>query len=219
MSGKTVFIAGGTGLIGQAVRKQLAADSTIEKVFVLSRRKLDSLHAKEQLIEFDFENWNQIQLDQTPDWVICTLGTTIKKAGSQAAFTKVDDEYVRHLADLAAKWNCSFGVISSIGATANTSNFYLRTKGEMEQYVQSLNLNQTVILRPSLLLGDREEFRLGEKVGEVLSKLLSPLLFGSLKKYKPVYDREVAHTLITKLKAALPGVDIVESDQIKALNQ
>ena len=126
------------------------------------------------------------------------LGTTIKQAKTKAAFRKVDFEYIHIAAQLAgSQQSKSFVWISSVGANAKSKSFYLRVKGELENAILAMpNLKNPSAVRPSLLLGKREQPRFAEKVGAWFSRLIAPLLFGRLAKYKPVSAGQVAAQMI-----------------------
>ena len=146
----------------------------------------------------------------------CCLGTTIKKAGSQEAFRTIDHTLVITIAELMRKQGAGqFLVISSMGADSNSKVFYNRTKGEMEEAVKEIGYPCLRILRPSLLLGKREEFRFGEKIGLILTPLLKPFLIGSLKKYAPVEAESVAHFMVkVATEQPISGVHVYESGMI-----
>jgi uncharacterized protein YbjT (DUF2867 family) len=150
--------------------------------------------------------------------VFCCLGTTIKKAGSQEAFRRVDYEYPLNVARLAAQWeDAHFLVVSSVGADAGSGVFYSRVKGELEKAVQALPLAGAHIFRPSLLLGERGEVRLGERMAAVAAKPLSLLLFGPLRKYRPIHARTVAQAMLRVAREGRRGVEILESNRIASL--
>jgi uncharacterized protein YbjT (DUF2867 family) len=143
------------------------------------------------------------------------LGTTIKKAGSQTAFRKIDYQIVVDFASLAAKNGVKrFSVVSSLGSKLDSSNFYLRTKGEMEKAIASLSFESIYIFRPSLLLGERQETRTGEKIAEFLFKIIGFVFVGKLKRYKPVQGATVAKAMINHSISGKPGFNIVESEMI-----
>lgn len=208
------LIIGASGLIGQELMKQLLADERFETVTVWVRKRLEVSDPKliQQVVDFDAlpQTW-----EHSVDYVFCALGTTIKKAGSEAAQYKIDYEYVVNAAK-ACRQNkvSSFAVVSSLGANHTSSNFYIRTKGEMEQSLMEIGFNRLVIARPSLLLGDRQEFRLGEVIMTPLIKLFAPLLIGKLRKYRGVEASKVAACLIRESLMEKVGVTIVESDKI-----
>jgi uncharacterized protein YbjT (DUF2867 family) len=107
-------------------------------------------------------------------------------------------------------------VVSSIGATPSSKNYYLRIKGEMEEEIKNLGFDRTVIVRPSMLLGDRKERRAGEIVGKVMMKTVQPLLTGKMKKFRAIHGRDVARAMITLVQGE-PGISIIESDELQRI--
>jgi uncharacterized protein YbjT (DUF2867 family) len=168
------------------------------------------------LIDFDrLENY--ADLVKASD-IYCCLGTTMKKAGSKEAFFKVDFTYPHQIAQMALKNGAErFLIVSSVGADPKSSNYYLRVKGEIEQAISRLTFTAIHIFRPSLLLGERGEVRLGEKIGMFSSKALSFLFIGQLKKYRPIEARVVAFAMTQVAKKKLEGVHIHESDKIQSI--
>ena len=162
-----------------------------------------------------YENLEQLRIDEKIDVAFCALGTTLRKAGSKDVQTRIDRDYVIAFAN----WSKSngverIGIVSSLGATANTSNFYLRLKGEMEQAVINLQLDHTVFVRPSLLLGPRTERRFGEMIGKAIMMVLNPLFFGKAKRYRAVHAQDVAATLIRETLSTSEKIRFVESEEI-----
>ncbi|MBR8534199.1 oxidoreductase [Carboxylicivirga sediminis] len=212
---KTALIAGASGLVGQALLKILLNSKHYQKVIAIGRRSSNINDAKlsEQIIDFD--QLSSLETASPVDDVFCCLGTTIKTAGSQEAFRKVDFTYAIELAKWAENKHCQqFAIISSVGANINTSNFYLRTKGEMEAAVSALNIPSIHIFRPSLLLGQRDEFRFGEKVSEIMMRLFNPLMKGRLRKYKAIEASDVAMAMHNKTQHSIDGVIIYEGAEI-----
>lgn len=149
------------------------------------------------------------------DDIFCAIGTTIKKAGSQENQYRIDCEYPNNIAKLAKENGAKqFALVSSIGANKNSNNFYLRTKGDLEEKLKSLNFNSLIIMRPSLILGNRKEFRLGEKTAIIFAKIVSPLFIGGLKKYKGVNASNIAQSMILHSNNGNQGLKIVESAEI-----
>jgi uncharacterized protein YbjT (DUF2867 family) len=166
----------------------------------------------------DFAQLSAAGLPLKVDEAYCCLGTTMRAAGSREAFRRVDLDAVVAFGRLAAAAEArSLAVVSSVGADPSARSFYLRTKGEMERALAALGLPSLVILRPSLLLGKRRETRWGERAGELGLRLASPLLKGSLARYRPVHVRAVARAMIAASRRATPGVRVVESDEIPRL--
>jgi uncharacterized protein YbjT (DUF2867 family) len=215
---KTALIIGSTGLIGSQLLKIILESSEYEKVITFVKRDSGIQHPKlkQHIIDFDQpETFKELVIG---DDFFCTIGTTIKNAGSQEAFRKVDFEYPKLFANLALKNNIKqFLIISSLGADANSSNFYLKTKGEIQDFLRECNFESVSVLQPSLLLGNRKEFRLGEKIGAFFMKLFSFLLIGNLKKYKPIQSEAVAKAMFDIAQKNYKGFQITESDGIEEI--
>jgi len=213
---KTALIAGATGLVGQSLLQIILDSKYYSKVIALVRHPLLIEHEKLQEISINFSKIADFTIEDKVDDVFCCLGTTIKTAGSQDAFTKVDYTYVVQLAEWAKKNNCQqFSVVSSVGASSKTSNFYLQTKGKMEEAISKLELPAVHIFRPSLLLGNRKEFRFGEKVSEKLMPLFNPLLKGKLRKYKAIKAEDVALAMFNKSQLSVSDIYVYEGAEIK----
>ncbi len=212
---KTVIIAGATGLTGGHLLKFLLDDPDIEQVKVIGRKKSELVHPKIKFLSSDFSDIEQINKFIQGDQCYCCLGTTIKKAGSKEAFKKVDLEIPVLLGQIAKKNKIPvFAVVSSIGADASSSNFYLRTKGQMENKILQLSFENTIIARPSLLLGKRKEFRFGEESGKLVIKGLSLLFIGPLRKYRGIESKTVAHAIYLLAKNN-PGKKIFDSQELE----
>ena len=215
---KTALIIGSTGLIGSELLNLLLESSHYTKVITFVKRDTGIKHPKltQHIIDFDKpETYKELVVG---DDFFCTIGTTIKKAGSQKAFRKVDFEYPRQFAAFALQNRVKqFLIISSLGADANSGNFYLKTKGEIQDFLKDCNFESVAVLQPSLLLGNRTEFRLGEKVGAFFMKTLSFLFLGNLKKYKPIEGKTVAKALLKIAQKNDTGFKIYESDVIQEI--
>lgn len=215
---KTALIIGSTGLIGSHLLKLLLDSTDYEKVVTFVRRPTEVKHPKltQHIIDFDKpETYKDLV---TGDDFFCTIGTTIKKAGSKEAFRKVDFEYPSQFATYAMQNKVKqFLVISSLGADVNSENFYLKTKGEIETFLKDSSFESVSILQPSLLLGNRSEFRLGEKIGAFFMKAFSFLLIGKLKKYKPIESTTVAKALLKIAQRNDKAYEIYESDTIQEI--
>jgi len=210
------LVAGATGLVGRELVSQLAESKLYNSVHVLTRRHFNIMHPKIISHVIDFENLEKFKCETAIQDVYVCLGTTIKKAGSQENFKKVDFEYVVTLAKWAKENKVEkFALISSMGANhLSKINFYLRTKGQVEQALQQWNFKNLIILRPSLLLGEREEFRLAEKISSIIFKPLLPLMMGKMRKYRPVQARNVAAAMIYFTNNCDSPVRIVENIEI-----
>ena len=210
---KTAVIIGASGLVGSHLCEQLLASPHYSKVILLNRRPTEINHSKLEEKIIDFENPDLKGL--IADDVFCAIGTTIKKAGSKEAQYKIDCKYPSHLASILKEQGAKqFLLVSSIGANAASTNFYLRTKGELENNIKAIGFETSIIVRPSFILGQRKEFRLGEKIGIVMMRILSPLMLGSLKKYRGVKAEAIAAKLITSANSGLSKHHIIESDAI-----
>jgi len=190
---KTAIVFGASGLVGGHLVNELIGDDRYSKIFILGRKELPIKNAKiEQLIVdlFNFESYSDKVIG---DDLFCALGTTIKKAGSQAQFRKVDFELPVGIAKLAEQNNIKgYYLVSSIGANAKSSTFYLRVKGETEDAITHIGLNRFISFRPSMLLGNRAEFRMGEIIGKSVMKAIGFLFIGSMKKYRGIEASSVA---------------------------
>lgn len=214
---KRVLILGATGLVGGLAVGPLAR--TNEAAVALVRRPSGATwpaNVEERVVDFD-------AVTELPgfDAVVCALGTTIKKAGSQKAFRAIDLELPLRLARLATEGGAKrMALVSSAGASAGASTFYLRVKGELEEALAALPLEHLDVLRPGLLLGDRAEARLGERLAAPIFRGLSGLLAGGLRKYRAIDGAVVARALAGALLATpAPGVkvSIHEFDAIETL--
>ena len=200
---KTALILGATGLVGHQLLEILLQDNRYTHITCLVRKPLaasvtgDAEHKLQHLV-IDFEALRDYEDYFQVDHVYVCLGTTQNKAGSKAAFRKVDFDYVHLAAQLArAQKSGSFVWISSVGADAKSPSFYLRVKGELEDTLFSMSgLANAATVRPSLLIGDRNESRPAEQLGIALAPFISPLLLGPLRKYRPVHAHAVAQKMI-----------------------
>lgn len=215
---KTALIIGSTGLIGSHLLDLLLESQEYEKVITFVKRDSGIQHPKlkQHIIDFDKpETYKELVVG---DDFFCSIGTTIKKAGSQDAFRKVDFEYPKQFASLAQQNKVNqFLIITSLGADANSSNFYLKTKGEIQDFLKNCAFESISILQPSLLLGNRTEFRLGEKMGVYFMKLFSFLFIGNLKKYKAIQSEAVAKAMFIIAQKNYKGFQIIESDSIQEI--
>jgi uncharacterized protein YbjT (DUF2867 family) len=232
---RSLLLAGATGLVGGHALRLAMADPRFDRVVALTRRPLpDSLTGKavdEAGVEtgsgldvriVDFDSLDEAVAGQPVDAVACALGTTLKKAGSREAFRKVDRDLPLRMAELAARTGADrFILVSAAGASPRSPFFYSRVKGETEEAVQKMGIPGISILRPSLLLGDRDESRPGEEWSKRLSFLFPP-------RYRAVHARDVARALLEE--AARPGVPrdraggegetrILENREIRALRR
>jgi uncharacterized protein YbjT (DUF2867 family) len=209
-----LWIAGATGLVGKQVLALASADTRVQAITALVRRT-GVLPASTTLreVKVDFAALEPGVLPEC-DAALCALGTTIKIAGSQAAFRAVDFDAVVNFARAAkARGARQFAVVSSMGASARSRVFYSRVKGEMEEAIGALGLESVTIVRPSFLSGERPENRPGENIALAGLRLLSVAV---PKKYRAISDLAVARALLQALHQAKPGVTVLESGELHA---
>src|SRR5258708_2620144 len=180
----TALILGSTGLVGGHCLSRLLATSHYERVVAIVRRPLPT-HPKLTQLVTDFEKLDKLEPCPITD-VYCALGTTIKKAGSQEAFRKVDYDYPLQLAEWAIRMGAKqFLLVSSVGADPKSASFYLRVKGELESAVSKLPYEAVHIFRPGVLLGERPETRPMERFAIKVLTACQFALVGGLRKYRP----------------------------------
>jgi uncharacterized protein YbjT (DUF2867 family) len=214
MTPRSIALFGATGLVGRECLKFLLDRPEFSRVVVFVRRQVQfdlspARQKKAEMHVIDFDRLAHYANLLAVDQVLCALGTTIRKAGSQQAFRTVDFAYPAEIARLALERGARhFLLVSALGADARSRVFYNRVKGELEDAVLALPYRAHTIVRPSLLLGEREETRLGEKIGEKLA-FLAP------RKYKPVHARDVALSLVNAAAEDRAGVNVIESERIQ----
>lgn len=210
-----LLIAGPTGLIGARALDRALADPRVQSATALTRRSLDRRDPKLDQRLVDFAAMAPLP---PADAALCALGTTMRRAGSKRAFLAVDHDAVLAFARAARAAGASrFAIVSSVGAKAGAGNFYLDTKGRVEAALATLGFERLVILRPSLLDGDRQEFRPLEQPAILAARLLNPLLAGPLRRYRAIAAQDVADALLEAVLAAHAPAAILEYDAIRAL--
>lgn len=215
MEGKSAILVGASGLVGGELLSLLLNGEEYSKVIVLGRRSLNLKHPKLDEIIVDFERLDQYKESIRVDEVFCCLGTTIKKAKSKEAFKKVDVDYVLGIARIAKEMKVEkFLIVSSMGANQQSAIFYSKMKGLVEESLKEIGFNYLHIFRPSLLLGQRQEVRSGETAAAFLSKGLSFLLVGRLRKYKPIQAKVVAKGMYNAAQSTNGGYHTYMSDEI-----
>jgi uncharacterized protein YbjT (DUF2867 family) len=215
---KRIVLVGGTGLVGRQVAEELGVLDTV-KVHALLRRKADDLLPAVKQHVAPTEEWSGFIADLRPDVAISCLGTTIRTAGSQAAFRAVDHDLIIAFATAARAAGAQQMIsVSSVGAAAKSGNFYLKTKGETETALRAMNFARVDLIRPGLLTGGtRPDSRPGEAIGIMLSPITDLLMFGPLARYRSTPSAKVAQAIVTLALCGGQGQFIHENDAIRAL--
>lgn len=212
---KTAIIIGASGLVGKELTKQLLNNEAYSEIHILVRKELDLKHTKLFQHVIDFDNINRYANLIKGDDAFCCLGTTMKIAGSKEAFYKVDYEYVNNFARLAFQNGVKhFAMVSSMGANAESSVYYSKVKGEIEKAVIAYRFYATFICRPSMLVGERQDKRIGEEIGIWVSNAFSFLI---PDKYKSITGTQVAKAMISLVLQGGLGVHIIESDKLQKI--
>ena len=200
-------MAGATGLVGGELLSRLLEDPSFDRVIAVGRRNVEKQHPKLVSAIVDFADEASFAALEAPTIAFCTLGTTIKKAGSQPAFFAIDHDAVLTYARAAkAKGATSFVQVSSVGADAKARTFYLKVKGQTEEDVGKLGFESFVTLRPSFLDGDRGEHRPLERIGLGVARALG----GALGKYRVIHASTVAKAMIAN--AGKAGAHVIEAE-------
>ena len=211
MAHRTHLILGATGLVGRELLQLLLDDADTMRVVVIARRPTGVHHAKLEECVFDLAQMGQHAQAFAVDNIFCTLGTTIKVAGSQERFRVVDHDLPLEAARLGrANGARHYLIVTALGANAKSRVFYNRVKGETEDDLRALGYPQLTIARPSLLLGNRDEFRLGERLFAHLGWLMPPAV-------KPIHARDVAKALVALSRNEKPGTRVVESRELRRI--
>jgi uncharacterized protein YbjT (DUF2867 family) len=210
---KKAALIGATGLIGQQLLLQLTADESLEEIRLLVRRPIPTNNARIKVIQLAFNDHRAIADALTGcDTVFCAIGTTRKKTPDLAEYRKIDFDIPVTLAQLSADAGVrSFHLVSSVGASVKSNNFYLKIKGEVEDAVSKVNLARIILYRPSLLLGNRSEIRIAER----LSTRIIPLFtFLFPPNYKPIQAAKVAQAMIRDAKNPGQGIAVSHYPQM-----
>jgi uncharacterized protein YbjT (DUF2867 family) len=215
----TATIIGATGLIGSHLLDELLNDSYFDTVRILIRRKVDITHPKleKKIVDFNDSDSLLVALSNN-DVLFCAIGSTMKKVkGDKEAYRKIDFDIPVKLARFCKMTGCEkFIIVSSAGANSKSSNFYQRLKGETDEAVKASGLKTIHIMRPSLLLGERKEFRLGENIGKIVMTSLSFLI---PEKYKAIQGKDVAKVMLALAKKNEEGIFVHENSEIINLSK
>jgi len=194
---KTALVFGSSGLIGGHLLNELIQSDNYNKIKLFVRSEHGSNHSKTEIIKTDFNNLENHKEDIKGDDCFFCIGTTKQNSPDKNEYKRVELDVPKKIAQIA-KSNLvnSFVFVSSGYADPNSSGDYLKFKGLVEEELKRLSFSKLGILRPSFLMGDRKEKRVGEKVGIFIFKLLSPLFLGPLKKMKPIHSKKVAKAMV-----------------------
>jgi uncharacterized protein YbjT (DUF2867 family) len=220
MNGQTAVLVGATGLVGSLLLQKLLSDNAFSKVIALTRKLSEIPHRKLVNKVVDFNNREELfNSFETADVIFCCVGTTQKKVnGDESAYRKVDFDIPVSMGNIGIQKGVKqFVFVSSIGANIHSNNFFLRLKGEIEQAISELGYQSLYIIRPSMLLGKRSEYRLGENIGQAVMRSASFLFFGAMKKYYPVQASDVADAMLKAAIEKRPGINIIQYDEMVQL--
>jgi uncharacterized protein YbjT (DUF2867 family) len=215
---KIALLFGASGLVGSHVLNQLISNNSYSKIKLFVRTTINISDPKIEIIQTDFKNLENHREDIKGDDCFFCIGTTKKNSPDKNEYKRVELEVPKQVAQIAKSNSVnSFVFISSGYADPKSSGDYLKFKGEVEEELKRLNFPNLGIMRPSFLLGDRKEKRIGEKIGIFVFKLLSPLFLGPLKKMKPIQSATVAKAMIA-ISQNKVSKTIFESDEIADLS-
>ncbi len=214
---KTALLFGASGLVGSHVLSQLISNNNYSKIKLFVRSSIDISDPKIEIIQTDFNNLENHRKDIKGDDCFFCIGTTKQNSPDKNEYRRVELDVPKEIAQIA-KSNLvnSFVFVSSGYADTKSSGDYLKFKGEVEEELKRLNFPKLGIVRPSFLLGDRKEKRIGEKIGIFVFKLLSPLFLGPLKKMKPIHSAIVAKGMIAIIQND-SSQTIFESNEISEI--
>ena len=214
---KTALIFGSSGLVGSCLLDLIINDNNYNKIKLFVRSELINTNSKLEIIKIDFNNLENYKDSIVGDDCFFCIGTTRKNTPDKNEYTKIEYNLPIDVAKIAKSNSVNnFIYISSLGANPNATSLYLKNKGQAEEELKKLNFSNLSILRPSILLGNRKENRVGEKIGIFIMKTLSPLFLGKIKKYKPIKVKNVAKTMLQVAQKNYHK-NIFESDEIMKL--
>ena len=217
----TAMVLGATGATGRILMERLLASDVYHKVIVIHYRPTSwATHPKvtEQILSLD--QLGSLHCDTSVDEVFCCLGTTIRRAGSRAAFRQVDHDYVIAL----ARWVCAnqqprLHLISAYGANSKSRAFYMRVKGEVETSLKAMGLASLVIYHPSLLHGERDEFRPAEQIGFYALSVLTAIPLQAIRQYRPTRISALAEAMYQQSLAERKPLTVLQPDDIAVFEQ
>ena len=214
---KTAILFGSSGLVGGHVLNQLTQNSNYSKIKIFVRSFAEINNPKIEIIKTDFNNLDKHVDDIKGDECFFCIGTTKKNSPNKREYQKIELDIPKKIAQIA-KSNLvkSFFFVSSGYANSKSSGDYLKFKGLVEEEIKNLNFDKIGIMRPSFLLGKRKEERVGEKIGIMIFKLLTPILIGPFRKMRPIESEKIAKAMI-KLANENINQSIFESNEIVEL--
>lgn len=209
------IVIGATGATGKFLVQELISSNTYSEVTILLRKKTFEEHSKLKQIVVDFDNLEAYQEEMNGDVAFSCLGTTLKDAGSKAVQWKIDYDYQYHFAELTKKSNVqTFVLVSAMNAKSDSSLFYSKMKGQLEEAVIKLNFEKTIIFQPGILERPNSD-RQGEKVALSLMKFSAKL--GMIKKYRPTHVHDLAKAMISSVNNSKQGVRRIQVKEIHQL--
>lgn len=212
---KSAIILGATGLTGSYVLEQLLNNPEYSKIIVFSRRKLEIYNEKLHVFECDLLSLEEQKEYFKADEVYVCIGTTNNKTPNKKLYRDIDFGIPVTAAQLCRENRIdNIAVMSSLGANSKSSVFYTKTKGEMEESVMEMEIPNTYLLRPAMIMGPRKEKRVGETLGKMLSFMINPLLKGPLKKYRGIHAETIAKAMVNLCNGKSDLRKIIESDKI-----
>ena len=216
---KTAIVFGSTGLVGSYLLNLLIDDDCYSNIKIFIRESSSISNPKIETIKIDFKKIdNYSDFIKGDDCFFC-IGTSKKDTPDRNEYRRVEYEIPVKIGSIAKKNNiASFFYISSLGSTTKTKNIYLKNKGETEEFLKNLNFLRLCIIRPSLMLGSRNKFRLGEYLGQIIFKNLSFLFQGPLKKYRAIEAKDVAKAMVNISKNDFKEI-YFDSDSLQNLSK
>lgn len=214
--GKKAVIFGASGMVGRQLLRIMVDSDEYKQITVVVRKPLKFEHSKLTQIQADFTTLENFKNELQADAFFCCLGTTRKKTPDLKEYYQIDHDYPLKAANIAKELGVNqYHLVSALGANAESKIFYSRTKGEVENDIISLQIPATYVYRPSLLVGKRKEKRAGEKVGEIILKILNPILFGKAKHWRSIKATQVAYKMYQNSLKPKDGIHIILSEDIK----
>ena len=216
----SALVLGSTGLIGGQLIEILLKNDKYSIVFAISRKPLNINHPKLILIQADHSTIKDklSNISVQIDHFFCCIGSTKSKTPNLQEYYTIDHDYPLDVISSIKEKGCNqILLVSSIGANASSNNFYLKLKGEIEEDVKKTNIKSIHIFRPSILLGDRTEYRFGEIVAKILAPIFNIFLFGKYRNYKSIKSSDVASAMVNIAEQQISGIHTYQSEEIKQL--